>query len=244
MFVRKAQGEANSWWRGWAVSTFFSRRIIPSELPFLGTQWAYSGQWGAAVLVVDRTRSKKLSKSIRLYELLTFDPVFQEELHLGMHYVEANQNFHTFEIEVLCVFCLLGGTDCLRYLGSVCVWGGGTKCVLGWGIDCVYLCGTDCIYLGTASASGTAGSASTPYCFYLGAPPCLPWGLCLPRAPLNLLRRTDCIYLPRDPRLYPPRTPTVSTVPRGTTGSARWNCICLAGTVSASMRDCLSGHRL
>lgn len=62
------------------------------------TVWHDTGVWGACALVFDRSHESK-PKSIRIYDLTTFDLKFCEELYEHMSYDLSNPLFHMFEVK-------------------------------------------------------------------------------------------------------------------------------------------------
>lgn len=60
-----------------------------------GGGWQDTNLWGAITLIMDRSRNAKI---IRVYDLQTYDVIFDEELYVGMQYLAARAYFHTVEV--------------------------------------------------------------------------------------------------------------------------------------------------
>ena len=65
----------------------------------VGTDWVYSGCFGALLLIVDRAHEKK-PRRIQLWSLQSKVLQFQQELYAEMKYDTISPYFHSFEISV------------------------------------------------------------------------------------------------------------------------------------------------
>jgi hypothetical protein len=69
---------------------------IARLLVFDGSSWMNSKKAGLLVLVVDRVRECKI---LRLYDMRSWEVIFDEELYVGMKYVASTGYFHQFEAQ-------------------------------------------------------------------------------------------------------------------------------------------------